>query len=216
MALEPKYDYIDDLNPSIPDGASDFIDEGDDNIRGIKSSIKGSLPNLGQAAVTSTAAELNQLAGNTVGGSTVGDIVTNDDTQTLTNKTLTDPTINGPVINGPVINGAVTGTAPKVLLNQKVIEIGDWNMDADTSVSVAHGLTYANIRSVIALIRDDADTSVIDFASALNNNNATSSGNLACQTTNVVLTRDLGGAFDNTNYDSTSYNRGWITILYVD
>ena len=206
MALEPKYDYIDDLNPSIPDGASDFIDEGDDNIRGIKSSIKGSLPNLGQAAVISTAAELNQLAGNTVGGSTVGDIVTNDDTQTLTNKTLTDPTING----------AVTGTAPKVLLNQKVIEIGDWNMDADTSVSVAHGLTYANIRSVIALIRDDADTSVVDFASALNNNSATSSGNLACQTTNVVLTRDLGGAFDSTNYNSTSYNRGWITILYVD
>lgn len=206
MALEPKYDYIDDLNPSIPDGASDFIDEGDDNIRGIKSATKGSFPNLGQAAVTSTAAELNQLAGNTVGGSTVGDIVTNDDTQTLTNKTLTDPTING----------AVTGTAPKVLLNQKVIEIGDWNMDADTSVSVAHGLTYANIRSVIALIRDDADTSVVDFASALNNNSATSSGNLACQTTNVVLTRDLGGAFDSTNYNSTSYNRGWITILYVD
>jgi len=39
-------------------------------------------------AVTSTAAELNQLDGVTVGGTTAGDIVTIDATQTLTNKTI--------------------------------------------------------------------------------------------------------------------------------
>ena len=38
--------------------------------------------------VTSTAAELNQLDGNTVGGTTAGDIVTINGTQTLTNKTI--------------------------------------------------------------------------------------------------------------------------------
>ncbi len=211
MALEPKYDYIDDLNPAIPDGASDFIDEGDDNIRGIKSSIKGSLPNLGQAAVISTAAELNQLAGNTVGGSTVGDIVTNDDTQTLTNKTLTDPTING-----AVINGAVTGTAPKVLLNQKVIEIGDWNMVTTTTVLVAHGLTTSKIRAVSVLIRDDSNTNYSDFSAFDSGPGATTNGTITCQTTNVNISRSAAGSFDSTNYDSTSYNRGWITILYVD
>jgi hypothetical protein len=45
-------------------------------------------------AITASAANINQLTGNTFGGSTAGDVVTIDGTQTLTNKTLTTPKIN--------------------------------------------------------------------------------------------------------------------------
>ena len=33
--------------------------------------------------------------------------------------------------------------------------------------------------------------------------------------TNVILYRRTGGDFDATDYDATSYNRGWITIWYI-
>ena len=33
--------------------------------------------------------------------------------------------------------------------------------------------------------------------------------------TNVVLHRLTGGTYDNTFYDSTSYNRGWVVIEYI-
>jgi hypothetical protein len=34
--------------------------------------------------------------------------------------------------------------------------------------------------------------------------------------TTVTLTRRNGGIFDNSNYDSTTINRGWVTIEYVE
>lgn len=64
MALE-TFGYIDDLDPSSPDGATEYVSQGDDHIRGIKLTLQNSFPNL-TGAVTATQAELNQLAGTTV------------------------------------------------------------------------------------------------------------------------------------------------------
>jgi len=74
MGLETGVTYIDDLDETWPLG-SDDPDTLDNHDRNIKTAVKGSLPNLGAAAVTKTAAEINDLA--TVTG-----------TETLTNKTL--------------------------------------------------------------------------------------------------------------------------------
>lgn len=59
MALEGGVTYIEDLVDTNPVGATDNVDEGDDHIRNIKTAVQGSFPNLGAAAVTATAAELN-------------------------------------------------------------------------------------------------------------------------------------------------------------
>lgn len=88
MALETGVTYIEDLVDTNPIGATDNIDEGDDHIRNIKTAVQGSFPSLGAAAVTKTAAEINDLA--TLTGS-----------ETLTNKTLTSP----------VLNTSISGTA---------------------------------------------------------------------------------------------------------
>jgi len=99
-------------------------------------------------------------------------------------------------------------------LKQKVIEIGYWDMDATSNVSVAHGLTLANIRGISALIRDDNAANYYDFGAI---NTSESSGHfIRTDSTNIVLYRGTDGLFDNVTYDAATYNRGWITIKYVE
>lgn len=97
---------------------------------------------------------------------------------------------------------------PKV----KIVNIGDWDMDGTASVAVPHGLTYADIRDVHVMIRNDIDTSPtpLDYNPGTGN-----AGYWSYGTNSVVLTRVPAGQYDSTNYDATSYNRGWITIFYV-
>jgi len=99
-------------------------------------------------------------------------------------------------------------------LNTKVIDIGDWNMDVLIAVSVIHGLTSSKIRAISVLIRHDNDINVIGFPA--DDAASTSDEFASFDTVNIVLSRGTAGYFDNTGYDSTSYNRGWITIQYVD
>lgn len=101
-------------------------------------------------------------------------------------------------------------------VNLKVLDIGDWNMDSTSSVNVAHGLTTSKIVAVQALIRDDAGTSLyaIDHWYSAND---TVSGFVYVSGSNITLgRRGATSTFDNTNFDATSYNRGWVLIWYVD
>ena len=108
-------------------------------------------------------------------------------------------------------NGVDAG-ASGIFLKTKVIDIGDWNMDSTSTANVAHGVTLGNIRQVVVMIRDDAATT---FAPLDIDNSTAQGGYVTIGTTNVVLSRILGGLFDTASYDSTSYNRGWIVIEYV-
>jgi hypothetical protein len=60
MSLE-SFNYIDSLNASNPT-TTDNVSEGDDHIRGIKTTIKNTFPNI-NAAVTATDEELNYVDG---------------------------------------------------------------------------------------------------------------------------------------------------------
>lgn len=90
----------------------------------------------------------------------------------------------------------------------KTIEIGDWNMDSTLNKTVAHGLTLDQIRGIDIMIRNDAGTTFnpVDNYSA----------DIGCSitATDVSISRTIAGIFDNTDYDSTGYNRGWIIIRY--
>ena len=54
------FDYIDSLDPNNPAGF-DSVSDGDDHIRGIKSAIKSTFPNITEA-VTATAEDLNKIS----------------------------------------------------------------------------------------------------------------------------------------------------------
>jgi len=64
VPLEPTFNYIDDFNTAWPNNDPDQLAEADDHLRGIKAGTKGSFPNLGQEAVTASAADLNRVSGN--------------------------------------------------------------------------------------------------------------------------------------------------------
>ena len=103
----------------------------------------------------------------------------------------------------------------EVLLKTDTISIGDWNMDATTSVSVAHGIgDHEDIVSVFITIRDDAATSL--YPLFYYTGVGVSDGRFLWNATNIVMTRRGGGNFDDTDFNATSYNRGIITIFYLD
>lgn len=105
-------------------------------------------------------------------------------------------------------------------LKCKIIEIGDWNMDSSTSKTVAHGMAnIMTIRGITVIVRNDDNNTVYTMAGSF-----TTDANYAycdltvdyVDATNVSMHRVLSpGKFDSTNFNATSYNRGWITILYA-
>lgn len=117
------------------------------------------------------------------------------------------------------IVGDLTGNADSAtkhgILNLKVIEIGDWDMDASNLTAVAHGITSTKIRTVTTLIRNDANTLFHPLMFVTGSEGSLNRGELI-ESTNITLYRDDGGQFNNANYNSTSYNRGWVTIQYID
>lgn len=93
------------------------------------------------------------------------------------------------------------------MLTTKVINIGDWDMQTNSNKTVAHGVPdFTTIRSISVVIRNDNNTYHYDLTRA---------GIIArWTTTNIDLLRDLGGTFDNVDFNATSYNRGFVTITY--
>lgn len=98
-------------------------------------------------------------------------------------------------------------------LNTKVIDIGDWDMDTSNAINVAHGLTTVNIRTISVIVRNDADT---NYSPLHYRDGASGGGYYSVAGDNIGLGRDIGSSFDSTSYNQTSYNRGWITIQYID
>lgn len=110
-----------------------------------------------------------------------------------------------------------TGSGAGVM-RWKIIEIGDWNMDSKQQKYVAHGLTRTKIRSINIIIRGDSDgdyfpLNYTDITSGL------TQGKWFLPVgseTFIEMQRLASGLFDSTSFDATSYNRGWITIGYID
>lgn len=117
-------------------------------------------------------------------------------------------------IGNLITNGGIDAGNNGTYLKTKVIEIGDWNMDSTSAKAVTHGLTKSSIRSVNVIIRSDAG-SMFSLSYANSTIDTVQQGGIQeIGTTQVNLVRFNGGWFDATAFDSTSYNRGWITIMY--
>lgn len=97
---------------------------------------------------------------------------------------------------------------------KKTIEIGDWNMDTTANVQVPHGLTVTSIRTISAMVRTDDDNSRIPLDAFTDGADpALVGGGVSyADATSISLWRRTGGRFDTTDYNATTYNRGWITI----
>ncbi|MHA1302131.1 MAG: hypothetical protein ACTSPI_00315 [Candidatus Heimdallarchaeaceae archaeon] len=97
-------------------------------------------------------------------------------------------------------------------ITQVSIEIGDWNMDLTDWINVAHGITVGDIRTVSVLIRHDLGTFI--YPLDVYSSGQSQGGINSISNTDITLMRGTGGLFDDTIFDSTSYNRGWVIIEY--
>lgn len=133
----------------------------------------------------------------------------------LSNLGLTATAAELNILDGVTATAAELNLLDGATLKTKVIDIGDWNMNTGSAtVFFAHGLTFANIRSVTALIRNDANN---EYHSLPSVSTASTAGieDIKVNSSNIILARTDGGTFNTSDYDSTTYNRGWVTIQYV-
>lgn len=114
------------------------------------------------------------------------------------------------------------GTEASSKTIEKVVEIGDWNMDTTLSVAIAHGLgtAWKNIRSINAIIRNDSDDAYYDLQWTLAQGvGLESAGSIdTIDSTTITLRRASRAVspfgFDSPDFDATSYNRGWLYIVH--
>lgn len=95
-----------------------------------------------------------------------------------------------------------------VAVSKMTFDLGDWNMDSDSTHDVAHTLSsteFKTIKNLSVTVRNDADTTYY---------NLTSSVSFSWNSSKFFLNRDLLSVFDSVDFDSTSYNRGWLTFEY--
>jgi len=148
---------------------------------------------------------------NVIGGNSTGINITGDNNTVgagVSNVTIVgdNQTVNESdtsVINGNVINTETTGRVYKEL------EIGSWDMDLITNIGVSHSLSateWGTIRNVEVSIIDDANT----FHQPLENG-----GLMGFGSSTFSLQRTVSGTFDNSNYDDSTVNRGFIRFYYV-
>ena len=213
MALE-SFSYITSLNSSNPNGATDPKREGDDHIRGVKTTLLNSFPNI-NAAVTKTPAEINDLAQKTnpiLNGAVSGTAFLNDDTM----ATATDTTLASSDSIKKYIDAQIASIN---LLKQKVLQIGDWDMTTATGtpfVDVAHGLTLSTIRAInVSIINDNSliITNLFHYVQLVPD--PAQANYVTIDSTNVRVYRETSGLFDNSGYNLTPFNRGWIVIDYA-
>lgn len=113
-----------------------------------------------------------------------------------------------------------TTTATVGPLNFEIFEIGDWDMTSTFTFPYDLGaIDYTKIRTIDVIIRNDGDTAsfpldTTDSSWVIGGRFNVSGG--ATYTNQLNLSSNSAGLFNSTNYDATSYNRGWITIGYED
>jgi hypothetical protein len=99
-------------------------------------------------------------------------------------------------------------------LTKKIVDIGDWNMNATSNVIIAHGISdFTGIRSVNVLIRDDSFNVLIPFSRDGGSGADGFVGTI--NSTGISLFRRSAGGFTTSAFDGTGFNRGWIIFEYL-
>ena len=153
---------------------------------------------------------------NNIGGGSTGITVTGSDNVVsagLTNVNIVGDGVTVTESNTSVINGVIfnDGLITSVNAGSYIeLEIGDWDMDANSNLNLAHSLSateYMSIRNLSVTIRDDGNSTIFDFTSYQENT-------ILVNSTNIIMSRFTTGVFDDPAFNATSYNRGWVTFNY--
>jgi hypothetical protein len=109
-----------------------------------------------------------------------------------------------------VAHSISTGTLSVIDLKPIVLNLGDWNMNTVNNIFIQNGgIDHTKVISITCVIRRDTDDRRYDFASD-------GSGLIYMDASNIGLSRSIGGIFDASAFQNTSFNRGFVTIWYED
>ena len=195
----------------------------------------------GASSITSTAF-VGNVTGNVTGdvtgnltGNVTGDVtgdVTGSATTAATVTTAAQPAITSVgTLTSLAVSGTVDGRdvavdgakldlvgSHSVKLNSKVVNIGVWNMDSTPAVWVYVGVAPLKVRSISVIVMHDNEDIAYNFNAEWWNYAAqTGAKTVAVNSSQQLnLNRLTAGHFDGLGFDSTSINRGFITIQYVD
>jgi len=112
--------------------------------------------------------------------------------------------------------GDIARTDGSSLIHTKIVNIGDWNMDTTSFVTIDIGINILKIRDISIMIRRDGDSYFSDLIVAPTGIVTGYWYMVNGTPTTVVLNRVAATMYDSVNYASTSFNRGWITVTYVE
>jgi len=93
-------------------------------------------------------------------------------------------------------------------LVQRVIKIGPWDMSTPGTMYIYHGLTIERIVRVTVVIFSDSGGAQWEHGVGLGIYN-TAGENF------IRIIPAIGGIYDNTNYDSTAVDRGYVVLDYL-
>ena len=107
-----------------------------------------------------------------------------------------------------------------VALSRDVIDIGDWDMSNSATLAVGHnfGAEFIKIRSISGFIQDDSSTNMypITFGKLDNSTDKFGVSVYQIDSTNFYLIHDnISTNFNNANFATTPFNRGWIVVEYI-
>ena len=129
----------------------------------------------------------------------------------------TGTTAQNMTLNGFKTWLGLTGISSTTILS-KAVCIGSWNMDSTRVKCVSTGVALSKIRgfSDITIISDSCEMFPLYYRRG---NWELSAGAKICSTPSsnalIAIERNDGGIFDQSGFDSTAVNRGWIMVHYV-
>jgi hypothetical protein len=105
------------------------------------------------------------------------------------------------------------------LMREKIVEIGDWDMDIASGINVTHnlGADWRKIKAVNVIIRRDDDDRYYKLEKHSDAALEMGGGVDFISSTIIALIRRTGGFFDNNLFDDfggVQGNRGWVYFLY--
>ena len=123
---------------------------------------------------------------------------------------------------GDILTYCLQASAMRPLL-QRVVQLGEWNMDTTEDLDVLlEVIPGSAIRNIFGWVRDDSGDLYYPIGTTLGPGTANATGTFiyfvsVAGVTTVRLQRTVNGVFDNASWNgtaSTVANRGWLSIVY--
>jgi len=161
-----------------------------------------------------------------VGDGTPIEQLTNNDIHSFFQELMAEANLSPNEILDNEYDGFQLNTALGLLINKyilaalpiklKILNLGDWNMQSNSTLAVNHGLSFKKIViPPLILIYNDAADHIYPLDSFNAGAELVDGGVINFDATQINVYRRASGVFNSANFSATGYNRGTAFIIYI-